>query len=277
MLAGYFTEALLVVLYLAAFVAKIRLRLRWRVLDALLDTVEDFYVSSLLFNMSILIAGLKIVPGSSSAYVLLQSTLVAGLTLSVPLALWPIQNHNSGRGQFYSAWLALNILLAFIQVTLVVWSSLATGFVTRREVNCLGEVFQNSRAPSRYFIVLQAFLGITAFVLVWPIIVSALPRAWVVGLTKQTLVKRWMANRLVMQFPWRHAFSVYGLLNTWATLFSLVYIQRLVASRFSSSPDDARWSFGQVMALSTWLPVIISFVQNMYVSSCLYLALLTAS
>jgi hypothetical protein len=63
----------------------------------------------MIFNLSVVIAGIVIIPRTRKLYDMLQSTLVAGFSLSVVLVIWPLQKKIKGR-LLRNSFLALNIL-----------------------------------------------------------------------------------------------------------------------------------------------------------------------
>jgi len=48
---------------------------------------------------------------------------------------------------------------------------------------------------------------------------------------------------------------VYGLVNVWLTLGTLFWMRRLVDTNMILLSDKRTWGFGQVVALSSWLPM----------------------
>jgi hypothetical protein len=146
------------------------------------------------------------------------------------------------------------ITLAFAEAGVVV----RTGYkhITRREYNYLNEVFSSFNQPILFFILIQAFTGLAAL-LVWLVIVFETP----------LVPAYWRESRLVraaMSIRWSAIACGYGLISFWLTLGTLLRARQMVDDRIGISGAEKSWGFGQVMALSTWLPTQVFFVHMLF-------------
>jgi hypothetical protein len=225
-----------------------------RFIDAIDFTLDDFLETTLVFCFATVVAGMVIALGSDRPYDMLQCTLVTGFSLSVVLALWGLHRESMRRKRLRNYFFAAIIMLAFAEAGVVV----RTGYkhITRREYNCLNEVFSSFNRPILFFILIQAFTGLAAL-LVWLVIVfeTVLIPAY---LKESRLV------RAATSVPWSAIACGYGCISFWLTLCTLLWVRQLVDDRIGISGAEKSWGFGQVMALSTWLPTQVFFVHILF-------------
>ncbi|RDL37679.1 uncharacterized protein BP5553_05112 [Venustampulla echinocandica] len=270
MRTAYCMEAVMVTIYLAIFALR-SLRpqhshtqspttaTRWplqgighRLMDAARFSVSGFLDTAMVFNLSVVIAGIVIIPQSKKLYDMLQSTLMAGFSLGVVLAIWPLQKRIKARKLLRNGFLVLNIFLTFIEISMIYILQKWEKNTTRRETDCLPEVFQSVNRPSVYFFLLQILIGTALFGAFWVIILTAKP------IPKP--VSNWPLFRFVQKMPWGVITCIYGYISLWLTLGGLFYVRHLVQVRIGESYSDNSWGFGQVMALATWLPTQAEFM-----------------
>lgn len=223
-----------------------------RLVDAARFTVSGFLDTAMVFNLSVVVAGIVITPQGKQLYDMLQSTLMAGFSLSVVLAIWPLQRGNKSHQLFRNSFLVLNILLTFSEISLIAILQKWEKNTTRRETRCLPEVFQAVNKPSLYFFVLQILIGVAVFGSFWIIILT--------GKRVPKPISNWVLVKFFQKWPWGLITCIYGYVSLWLTLGGLYYVRHLVQVRIGESYSDISWGFGQVMALATWLPSQAEFV-----------------
>ena len=139
---------------------------------------------------------------------------------------------------------AFIIILGFIEAVSISWTGTDTDGVTRKEVNCLHEVFPSFHQPSKFFIITQAFTAGAVLLALLLMIFTVVPLPDFVNKKALSNIGKWIV-------------CVYGFISLWLTLGSLIWIRYLVQQKIGISGPERSWGFGQVMALSTWVPVIV--------------------
>ncbi|CAG8979638.1 hypothetical protein HYALB_00011522 [Hymenoscyphus albidus] len=229
-----------------------------RIKNAASQTIGDFLNTAMVFNLSIVVAGIVTVLKSKfRVYDMLQATLVTGFSLSVVLAIWPMQREIKERQMLRNSFLAINMLLSLTEISIMIYIQQSERHTTRKETLCLPQVFTSLSEPSPYFYVLELLVGIAVFMSFWFLLIKSL-------ITKITAAK--VGKIQPFEFLWRlrntwwWIICLYGYFNLWLTLGGLFYVRHLVNTRLNESFEDTSWGFGQVMALATWLPNQADFI-----------------
>jgi len=225
-----------------------------RFVDAIDFTLDNFLETALVFCFATVAAGMVIVLSSDRPYDMLQCTLVTGFSLSIILALWGLHRESMRQERLRNYFFAVIITLAFAEAGVVV--STGYKYITRREYNCLNEVFSSFNRPILFFILVQAFTGLAAL-LVWLVIVFETPLI-------PAYLRESMLVKAAISIPWSAIACGYGFISFWLTLGILLRVRQLVDDRIGISDAEKSWGFGQVMALSTWLPTQVFFVHILF-------------
>ena len=149
---------------------------------------------------------------------------------------------------FRNAFFAFIIVLGFIEAASIFWTGTDTDGVTRKEVNCLHEIFPSFHQPSNFFIIIQAFTAGALLLVLLLMIFTVLP------------LPHWM-NKKALSNIGKWIVCVYGFISLWLTLGSLIWIRHRVRQKIGISGPERSWGFGQVMALSTWVPVTVFMIE----------------
>jgi len=230
-----------------------------RLTAATILTVDDFLDTTLFFALAIILAGIVMTPSSRRPYELLQATLASALTLSASLAIWSLRASTMRRRRRRDSCLAVLIALALVQTGMVIWTGKANEDITRREYNCLREVFASMTVPSAFFVIVQALTGLAA-VLVLGFMLLALATG--VPRRRRENTTKTIGTRVGV------VVCVYGLVNVWLMVGTLFWLRRLVRANMILSSDERGWGFGQVVALSSWLPTQLSFLETLICKFC---------
>lgn len=105
---------------------------------------------------------------------MLQAILVTGFSLSVVLAIWPMQKEIEARQMLRNGFLALNMFLSLAEISMIIAIQEAERNTARKETLCLPEVFSSLSEPSAYFYLLQLLIGIAVFVSFWVLLYKLL-------------------------------------------------------------------------------------------------------
>jgi hypothetical protein len=240
----------------------------YRLADAIHFTIDDFLDTALVFTFAVIVAGMVMISRSKKTYDMLQSTLVTAFTLSVVITIWPLRKDTARRQLRRHLSLIVLIALAFTQIRMLSGTKQSTKYVTRRETDCLNEIFPSFRQPSLHFkwpevfteISLAGAVVILSFTIPVPkqmkqrIITQPISKACSSVAGK---VRQWEMTQMVIRewWLWRAIVSFYGVVCMWTSLISLLYIRWLVDRKIGVSYSERSWGFGQVLALTTWLPM----------------------
>lgn len=227
-----------------------------RIKNAAEFTTADFLNTAMVFNLSIVVAGLVTIPTTTfKVYDMLQATLVTGFSLSVVLAIWPMQKEIKARQMLRNGFLALNMFLSLAEISMIIAIQEKERNTTRKETLCLPQVFSSLSQPSPYFYLLQLLIGIAVFVSFWVLLYKLL-----VTKTLSQKIAKFPLFKLIGRIPWWWIVCLYGYVNLWLTLGGLFWVRYLVKTRINEAFEDSSWGFGQVMALATWLPNQADFI-----------------
>ncbi|KAH7082178.1 hypothetical protein FB567DRAFT_499968 [Paraphoma chrysanthemicola] len=261
MLATYVIQAMLVTIYIIGIITirseKLLPKLRkipslFRVLLALKHSLVDLLSACFLFSIAMLLAGnvsLLQDMSTSTMYILIISMPVNSVLPAVLLQLVGTRLLRRSRGRI----LAWCVVLA-LAVTLFVGTIVAKFKKTIKaeedfdyEARCLWPYISGLIAPMAYYSwVIAGFqlLGISAYI---------------VGLLNS------QRNRSLNPFDWLPRSVWWTLLGLtfcamWTSIGLFIRLTLRIHDRVGEKNKDSEWSFGQVLALATWVPSIVEFV-----------------
>ncbi|CAI9631033.1 unnamed protein product [Alternaria burnsii] len=263
MLATYIIQAVLITVYLfGILMVNINQQYRpqmWtplrRILCAVLDSTREFLTASAIFSLALLIASVSSIAQSNAT----ETSTTWILELVIPLysvlavvilhlAAYSILIRYKGR---VSALLILDIMV----IVLAVRSSVLFNELDWKdndpslfESPCLKVESFNSMAIFFWAVAGILCLGLTAY-LVDFLVSMARRRPGLFGQLSDMI--RW-------------GIIVAGLCIMWYLIGWFVKLTLDIRSRAGDNNKDNEWTFGQVLALSTWAPFIIEFGYNIW-------------
>jgi hypothetical protein len=114
------------------------------------------------------------------------------------------------------------------------------------EVYCFWDIIPNERKVSLWFISLMGLLCI-----LWFVVFIVVP----------TALDRFLPNVAGRLRTVRRSIRIYVALSTglmmWFMLITITVVRQLLMAKSGYETQDSVWSFGQILALGTWLPVVL--------------------
>jgi len=239
----------------------------WTALNA---SIGIFWDSALLFGAAITIAAVVAIKTGHSAYTGLFVSVAAQLSTVVLIVTWPFYFPACKHPQY--RWLGLAIVCALC-IAAVVLQVPATGhrpdiIYSDFETHCFNS-YKNYQA---YHDFVSGSMSPTSLMnLHWVTVVIA-------GGTGSLAIIQFVVfllglpvssvSRFLRRWGWLSRFldrflALFWLVNfgcMWMHLASFVELRSEVASTAGPSLKEGEFSFGQILALATWLPTIIDFV-----------------
>jgi len=258
--ASYYIEAILTTIYLIPLIA-IRFRLITgtdRISKAFTSTLGDMVQSVYVFSIAVMAASLYTILRVSkdsdlsvSRYDIITSILVSILATCPATALYAIGGQGKGpqyllRAVLFAMWCVMLAVVNIGQQTDPSMVAVQTGKVAQ-PFDVLCEVM--GRSPLN---------GIRIF----SVVAAALGAIWIAYLVYRRVSSRKKLRELDndRDMKWGRfgiAFLSWAAMWVFVGLFTLLRARIMMVSGESDKSNE--WSFGQIVALATWAPVIINF------------------
>ncbi|CAN9467545.1 unnamed protein product [Alternaria alternata] len=259
MLATYIIQAILITVYLCA-ILMVNLYQQpnqswmWpplsRILCAVLDTTREFLSTSAIFSLALLVASvcsitqIEAYQSSTTWILLLVIPLYSVLAVFVlHLAAWEILQRYKGRV----------LVLLIMEVMVIVLAARSSVYYydvnpSRDESPCLKVKSFKSMAILSWTVAGFLCLSVTAYLV--DFLISMVRR------------RPGLFERLSSTIRW--AVIGAGLCMMWYLIGWFVKLTLDIRSRAGDNNGDNKWTFGQVLALSTWAPFLIEFGYNIW-------------
>jgi hypothetical protein len=259
MLAAYVIQAILITFYIPSL---LMVRLDWlsdrrskipligRTLSAVQHSTQSFLDASIVFSIAMLSASLV----SFANHDVFTSSTAAIMRLMpfssvLPVALLQLAASNMlhrNRGRLWS-WVlltALMITLLVIAQTFIVYDPSTSKDLDQLnwELECLGKSSVDHIMWLSYGLAGLIILGVGCFV------VGSFSASW----------QRHSAASWSRQVWWITLVTAF--LAMWLCLGWFIHFQEQRNNLGGADNKDTEWSFGQILAVATWVPVIIEFV-----------------
>lgn len=269
MLTTYVVQALLVSLYLSILLARKRNRQSSyveKITTSIKHSTTTFLNASFVFCIAMLCATLfsfiralvvRTQPMPTSAYT--ASTMVSMYSILPPALLNMASSNMLRRSKGRkSLWSVVTILLGVVLALEIVVNWFKTllrydqKFLSSRRYNDDQLDWENTCAefgPMRNIRNFATGLGALIFFALAVYIASP-----IVPVPKKLRKKSWY-KRIIAALPWLALIS--GFITMWFCIGWLIQFRRTLDVFGGESNKDLEWSFGQVLALATWVPVLV--------------------
>ncbi|KAM7183003.1 hypothetical protein V8F20_012769 [Naviculisporaceae sp. PSN 640] len=237
--------------------------------NALQTSVGVFWDSAILFSIAIIAAGLTVVwHNSSSYYTMFFASLSSNLATSVVVAVWPLYLLN--RRHVTLRWLVLSGVCTGNAIIAASYLMIGPDSETRRrdihlsyEWTCLSmgvhhgvEFWPNTVliAPALVASLIPVILVIWYFIVALTIIVTKVRRLTTPSLESPVFKATSIAILYILPGICVAMFTL-----MWVSITFMVKHRNVVAQVAGPSLQEGDWSFGQILALATWLPTVVDF------------------
>ncbi|EJT76490.1 hypothetical protein GGTG_06409 [Gaeumannomyces tritici R3-111a-1] len=259
-----------------------------RVMDAFRGTLESFLLAAILLAVAMLVAGIFVIAeniedrykgadehemiNGASYYDVPLSVLACAFAVFPVLAAYSVLRHpGQGESGAHKKWLtrACLIVIWLLGIAVVYMAPLGDPDFnpTPKEDQANREAMERSglkddlwswcdhRGGNAYRNALKAAMGlVVAAPLVWSLLFLFLHTGFLIpGIAGSKKLRIWL--------PWcRLAMGWICLAFTWGVLAYLQWLRQKLRDATGRLGDDGKWGFGQILALSVWVPVVFEFI-----------------
>ncbi|KLU85593.1 hypothetical protein MAPG_04616 [Magnaporthiopsis poae ATCC 64411] len=258
-----------------------------RVMDAFRGTLESFLLASILLAVAMLVAGIFVIAekienrakppneqelNNASFYDVPLSVLACAFAVFPVLAAYSVMSHpGQGESGAHKKWLtrASLVVVWLLGIAVVYMAPLGEPDFQPNENEKKAEeqlrtqlgvkedlwAWCDHRGGDRYRNALKAAMAmVVAGPLLWAFLFLFLHTGFFISGIAGT-------KRLSVWLPWcRLAMGWICLAVTWGVLAYLQWLRQKLRDATGRLGDDGKWSFGQILALSVWAPVIFEFI-----------------
>ncbi|CAM1501970.1 Fc.00g039540.m01.CDS01 [Cosmosporella sp. VM-42] len=232
----------------------------WQILwSGFYTSVREFHNGLTIFTISILCASLVVAIHGTSTYTVRTSSLISTCSTAMYFLILPIRLEVERRRHFaiVSSVVVWALLVAELSVAFK-WKLPINSSDNSGKMDMFEELCFNNDAANKVNRILRALViaGCGSFVF------FALPH--IIGLFQGKKGKEVSKIGVLTRVPSRLLLCAYCLTIMWSTLILLLHFQSKIARNNSRerAEDEEKWTFGQILALATWAPVIEELIRG---------------